>query len=95
METIHFQTEVGEGNLIRVPEGVTLPPGPAEITVAPMTIGDSNSATGDVPFPKREDFATTWEWLYAVGKQAEKWDTDRPLDLAKNHDFYAHEKRTE
>jgi len=95
MDAIHFQAEVGSDNTIQVPEGVTLPAGLAEVTVMPVTnVGDS-LPSGELPLVKREDYATTWEWLYAVGRQAETWDTDLPSDMAENHDFYAHGKPKE
>jgi hypothetical protein len=95
MDAIHFQTEVGSDNTIRVPEGVTLPTGPAVVTVVPVTNNDHSPTTGEPPLVKREDYATTGEWLYAVGRQAETWDTNLPSDMAENHDFYAHGKPKE
>jgi hypothetical protein len=45
--------------------------------------------------PDRQDFNNVWDWLLAVGKQAERLDTNLPSDLAENHDFYAHGKPRE
>lgn len=92
MDAIHFQAEVGSDNTIRAPKGISLPPGPADVTVTSMTTGDQVPARGELPFPKREDYSTTWEWLYAVGRHAETLDTNLPSDMAENHDFYAHGK---
>jgi hypothetical protein len=92
MDPIHFQGEVGTDNVIRVPEGIKLPPGPIEVTVAPCA---SRSQPADRELVKREDYATVWDWLAAVGRQAETWDTNLPSDMAANHDHYAHGKPRE
>jgi hypothetical protein len=82
MDAIHFQTEVGNDNTIHVPEGVTLPAGPAEVTVMPR-----QDAAADI--------ATTREWLLRLAGEADQDPTPLPSDMAENHDFYAHGKPRE
>lgn len=89
MDAIQFQAEVGEDGVIRVPDNVKLPVGPLAVTVTPLTAEKQQRSQGN-DLVRPEDYATVGEWLYAVGKQAETWDTDLPSDLAENHDFYAH-----
>ena len=94
MDAIHFQAEVTEDGTIRIPDGVTVPVGLARITVCPSATAQVGP-TLDNSLPDRQDFDSVWDWLVAVGKSAEQWDTDLPSDLAENHDFYAHGKPRE
>jgi hypothetical protein len=94
MDAIHFQAEVSKDGTIRIPDGVSVPAGPAQITVCPSPPELRRPTAGNL-LPDRQDFGSVWEWLAAVGKQAEQWDTNLPSDLAENHDFYAHGKPRE
>jgi hypothetical protein len=94
MDAIHFQAEVSADGTIRVPEGVSVPPGPAQITIRPAPV-EPEGLKADCAMPARKDFDNVGDWLYAVGKQAEQWDTDLPSDLAENHDYHAHGKPRE
>ena len=85
MDAIHFQTEVGSDNTIRVPEGVRLPPGLLEVTVVPSV----------KPADVSDDLAATRAWLLDVAAEAESDPTPLPVDLAENHDHYAHGKPRE
>jgi hypothetical protein len=78
MEAIHFQTQVDSDNIIRVPEGITLPPGPLTVTIVPCTA------------PNKDKIPGTWQWLQAMAKEAERINPDLPTDMAANHDYYAH-----
>ena len=89
MDAIHFQAEVSKDRTIRIPDGVSVPAGPARITVCPSP-PELTGPAADKGLPNRQDFDSVWEWLAAVGQQAEQWDTDLPCDMAENHDFYAH-----
>lgn len=85
MDTIYFKADVGEDRIIRVPEGVSLPTGPADIAVTPKT--QAERATADI--------AATRAWLLKMAGEAEADATPLPTDLAENHDFYAHGKPRE
>ncbi len=85
MDAIHFEGEVVSDNTIRVPEGITLPPGPAKVTVTPCA-----------PAPRdTDDVASTRAWLLRLAAEAERDPTPLPVDLAANHDHYAHGKPRE
>jgi hypothetical protein len=79
MDAIHFQSEGGSDNTIRVPEGIRLPAGPLDVTVVPC------AKPVDLP----GDLATTRAWLLDLAVEAER------DDLAANHDYYAHGKPRE
>lgn len=93
MDEIRFHAELGNDHTIRVPEGTVITPGSVEVTVRSCP-QPTHAGTAD-DLPKREDFASVWEWLHAVGRAAENWDVDLPSDLAANHDFYTHGKASE
>ena len=80
METIQFQSEVGNDNTIRIPEGVTIPRGQVTVTVVPSPELNDDKVPG------------TWKWLREMALEAEQIDTDLPSDMAANHDYYAHGK---
>jgi hypothetical protein len=86
MDTIRFETTVGEDHVIRPPEGVTIPPGRVEVTVSPCAVPVE---------PETPDGATLREKLLAWAALMEKLQPDLPTDLAANHDFYAHGKPRE
>jgi hypothetical protein len=85
MDAIHFQTEVGSDNTIRVPEGITLPTGTVSVTVVASPTPDQEGT--DVP--------STWNWMLEMAREAEQLHHDLPSDLAANHDHYAHGKPRE
>jgi len=85
MDAIHFQTEGGSDNTIRVPEGVRLPAGLLEVTIVPCA----------KPADLSGDLAATRAWLLDVAAEAERDPTPLPADLAENHDYYAHGKPRE
>ena len=86
MDVVRFNTVVGDDHVIRLPEGLTVPPGPCEVTVrpAPPPIADQGQSPPG-----------TWNWLLEMAAEAERSPVDLPADLAENHDFYAHGKPRE
>jgi hypothetical protein len=80
MDVIHFQTEIGADNIIRVPEGCALPVGPVTVTIVPSTRETEVKVPG------------TWQWMQDLAKEVENSNPDLPDDMAANHDFYAHGK---
>jgi hypothetical protein len=92
MDVIRFQAEVGRDQVIRPPEGVSLPSGRFEVTVTPCADAEDRPKASKLTFPNRADYATVWDWLQAVGIHAEQLDTSLPTDMAQNHDYYAHGK---
>ena len=86
MDTIRFQTTVGDDHVIRAPEGVTIPSGTVEVTVSPC------AAEKDVGITEE---ATPREKLLAWATKMESLKPGLPPDLAANHDFYAHGKPRE
>ena len=90
MDAIHFQTEGGSDNTIRVPDGIRLPAGPLDVTIVPC-----ENPADLCSHPDTTDLATTRAWLLDVAAQAERDPTPLPPDLAENHDYYAHGKPRE
>ena len=86
METIRFQTTIGPDKLIHLPPGVTLPPGPIEVTIVPAKTADQPPPAGS---GKLKSF------LLELAKEAELHNPDLPPDMAEHHDFYAHGKPRE
>lgn len=84
MDAIRFNTVVGDDQVIRFPEGVSVPQGPVQITVIPCAVE---------PIPP--DVKNLSEWLLAMAAEAERNPADLPSDLAENHDYYAHGKPRE
>jgi hypothetical protein len=80
MESITFETVVGEDQVIRPPSGLVLPPGAFEVTIKPLT------QNGDDPL------ASTRAWLVHLARESERISPHLPSDLAANHDYYAHGK---
>jgi hypothetical protein len=79
---IQFNTIVDREQIIRPPDGVTLPEGEIEVTVR-----QRQSAS-----PALDSLAPTRDWLLALAADAEQTRPDLPVDLAENHDHYAHGK---
>jgi hypothetical protein len=86
METIRFQTTIGPDKLIHLPHGVTLPPGPIEVTIVACKPAEELPAAGS---GKLRSF------LLELAKDAELQNPDLPSDMAEHHDFYAHGKPRE
>lgn len=84
MDSIHFNTVVGDDQVIHIPEGVALPSGPLHVTVTPCK-----------PEPVPEDIEQLRDWLLSLASDAERDPTPLPSDMAENHDFYAHGKPRE
>lgn len=81
METIEFRAVVDRDQVIRPPNGVTLPAGQVEVRVRPIareSVVDS--------------LTTTKSWLLALAADAEEAHPDLPADMAEQHDHYAHGK---
>jgi hypothetical protein len=83
MDTIQFNTVVGQDQVIRPPGGVVLPQGEIEVIVRTRASAEGTSA---------DAVTATREWLLAFGAAAEREGPDLPADLAANHDHYAHGK---
>jgi hypothetical protein len=86
MDSIQFNTVIGEDQVIHLPAGVSIPSGMCEVTItpAPSTTEKSNSLAPG-----------SWEWLLALAADAERVSPPLPSDMAENHDFYAHGKPRE
>lgn len=85
MDAIRFNTVIGEDHVIRVPDGVPVPQGPVEVTVAPR------QADTTVP----TDVKQLSNWLLEFAAEAERCPAELPSDMAENHDYYAHGKPRE
>jgi hypothetical protein len=83
METIEFHAVVDQDQVIRPPDGVTLPRGEVAVTVR---------ARQPEPAAAPDSLASTRAWLLALAAEAEHADPDLPDDLAEHHDHYAHGK---
>lgn len=83
MKTIQFHAVVDKEQVIRPPNGVTLPRGEIEVTVRPRP---------SAPVLAADALASTREWLLALAAEAEKAGPNLPTDLAEHHDHYAHGK---
>jgi hypothetical protein len=84
MVPIHFQTVMGPDQVIRPPEGLTLPEGPVEVVVPSndsVVLEDETKSQG------------TRDWLLSLATEAEHLSPPLPSDLAERHNFYAHGKR--
>ena len=81
MRPIQFQAVVGSEQVIRPPEGVTLPEGAIEVTVR---------AVGEPAAPDPSRLAATRGWLLDLAAEAERSAEVLPADLAEHHDHYAH-----
>jgi hypothetical protein len=77
MNTIRFQTVIGEDQVIRPPKDVKLPQGHAEVTIVPQP--------QSVP-PKSDSLRAMIERLARAAEAVEGHEL--PPDLAENHDHY-------
>lgn len=82
MNTIQFHAVVGQEQVIRPPDGVTLPQGEIEVTVRPRPMTESTS----------NSLSRTRDWLLGLAAEAEQERPHLPSDLAEQHDHYAHGK---
>jgi hypothetical protein len=78
MEEVRFLVVVGDDQVIRPPAGVTIPGGEVEVTVRAV--------------PGPDPLASTRAWLLELAEEAEAIAPPLPVDLAANHDHYAHGK---
>jgi hypothetical protein len=78
MDAIRFNAIIGDDQVIRPPDGVSLPPGSFQVTVVPLQTS-----------PEINELRA---FLLAAAAEAERDPTPLPADLAENHDFYAHGK---
>ena len=83
METIEFHAVVDQEQVIRPPDGVTLPRGEVEVTVRPRQPERATSS---------DSMAPTRDWLLALAVEAEQAAPALPRDMAEHHDHYAHGK---
>jgi hypothetical protein len=83
METIQFHANVDQEQVIRPPNGVTLPRGEIEVTVRSVQAIDR---------PATNASAATRDRLLALAAEAEREGITLPRDMAERHDFYAHGK---
>ena len=86
MDTIRFQTTIGPDKLIHLPPGVTLPPGPIEVTIEPCKAANESPTAGS---------GNLRSFLLELAKEAELQNPDLPADMAEHHDYYAHGKPRE
>jgi hypothetical protein len=83
METIKFLVNVGEDQIIRPPDGISIPRGHVEVTIKQVVPPGP---------PSEESLARTRAWLLGLAAKAEALMPDSPEDLAEHHDHYAHGK---
>jgi hypothetical protein len=83
-----FRATVGEDQVIRLPEGLVIPPGEYSITLTtPIRLPEPASSDADDPDP----MAGTRKMLLEIAAEAEALELDDlPTDMAENHDHYAH-----
>jgi hypothetical protein len=72
METIEFHAVLDQDQIIRPPEGVSLPRGEAEVTVRPLKIETATDSLG-----------TMRGWLLALSADAERAAPGLPSENAK------------
>jgi len=80
VESIQFQTTIGEDGIIRLPPGVSVPPGEADVTVIPHR---------DTPSGSDSAGALINRLATAAANLRIPLD-DLPTDLAQQHDHYLH-----
>ncbi|HUE70766.1 MAG TPA: hypothetical protein VMP01_07730 [Pirellulaceae bacterium] len=86
MDTIRFQTTVGPDQLIHIPQGIVLPPGPVEVTIV---------ACMPAAEPPKGTSGKLRSFLLELAEDAERQNPELPTDMAEHHDFYAHGKPRE
>ena len=85
MSFYQFRATVGEDQVIRLPDGVTIPPGDYAIIVStPIQLPERDPSDPD-------PMAGTRNLLLEIAAEAEALGLDDlPSDMAENHDHYAH-----
>jgi hypothetical protein len=84
MSFYQFRATVGEDQVIRLPDGVTIPPGEYAVIVStPVQLPERDPSDPD-------SMAATSAWLLGIAAEAEAMDADLPDDMAENHTHYAH-----
>lgn len=83
MKAIRFHAVIGPDQVIQPPQGVTLPPGAAEIIVLQAEL----PAKEQVP---SESGGHLFDRLAQLAQQLGIPPESFPEDLAENHDHYAH-----
>jgi hypothetical protein len=82
MTAIHFKIQIEQDKAIPLPEGVVIPPGPAEVIVIPQAAASTEPDAGESRVPQIAlDLARFAE---------ENGPTGLPADYAFNHDHYLH-----
>jgi hypothetical protein len=88
MSTIRFTTDIGTDQSIPLPEGVTIPHGPAEVIVIPQSQVSSESPASEAP---AADVPRVPQIAIDLARFAEEnGPTNLPPDYAINHDHYLH-----
>ena len=85
MNEIRFTTVIGEDQVIRPPEGISLSPGKAEVIVKQP---DDAAKDGAQPVVAKENHL--FDRLSKLAESLHIDPTDLPADLAENHDYYLH-----
>jgi hypothetical protein len=85
MSFYQFRANVGEDQVIRLPDGVKIPPGDYAIIVStPIQLPERDLSDPD-------PMAQTRKMLLDIAAEAEALGLDDlPSDMAENHDYYAH-----
>jgi hypothetical protein len=84
MTSIHFKTQIGQSKVIPLPEGITIPLGPAEVIVISQASTTSELTGEDVP--------RVPQIALDLARFAEQYkdQISLPSDYAINHDHYLH-----
>ncbi len=85
MSEIRFTTVIGEDQVIRPPQDIKLPSGKAEVIVVQSDI----KPIAQTENPPR----SSWPLVDHLARLANDLGIDPkefPIDLAQNHDYYAH-----
>jgi hypothetical protein len=81
MDAIQFQTTIGDDGVIRLPSGVSVPPGEAEVTIVPKSPQEPS---------ENPRLRALIDRLAAAGADLNIPADDLPSDLARHHDHYLH-----
>jgi hypothetical protein len=81
MQTIEFNAVIGDDGVIRPPRGTVLPHGAVQVVVRTQQ-----------PGPVQNGNDLTFGWLIPLAQAAEERELELPMDLAMQHDHYAHGK---
>ena len=84
MDSIRFETTVGDDGLIRLPASMNAPSGAVEVTVRPIVQNEDSNVVSE-----------TRNWLLEAASEAEAAGIELPADMAARHDYYAHGKSSE